>query len=339
MNCEEIKSRILMEMNTILNDEQFNRLKACLNMNFYNVTIVENSTEIMISNTYSNEEVIRKFICAKTIEGLSHRTIEQYAESTLRFLNYVHKNYYSINEDDVKYYLSYLIKKRNSMHTVENTRKFIKATFVWLYENKYISNNVFLTIKPIKFPEKKKEYLTDNEIVLLRDACKKDIRESAIVDFLLSTGIRVSEFTNLKKEDINFNSGEVTIYANKTKDWRKVYLDSAAMKHLRDYLNSRTDASPYLFVNIKRDSNGMINKMSNESVEHLLHAIANRANVDKKCTVHLFRKTLATRLYRKGMDISIIAKILGHETSATTEKYYMCIREHDIHYLYNKYAA
>ena len=192
-----------------------------------------------------------------------------------------------------------------------------------------------MKIKPIKRQEKQKEFLTDNEIVHLRDACQNDKRSLALVDFLLSTGVRVSECSNVKLEDVNLNTGEVNIYATKTGTWRKVYLDSNALKHLNDYLSSRADTCEYVFVNTRKKNN-TTTRMRNSTIEKIIQKRCGTAQIRKKCTVHLFRKTLATRLYKRGMDIAVIAKILGHNSVRTTEKYYLTICDQDIKYIYNK---
>jgi site-specific recombinase XerD len=79
--------------------------------------------------------------------------------------------------------------------------------------------------------------------------------------------------------------------------------------------------------------------MKNGSIQKVIQEYCKKADVQKHCHVHLFRKTLATRLYKHGMELPLIAKILGHKTIKTTEKFYLSIRDQDIRYLYHKYAA
>ena len=112
-------------------------------------------------------------------------------------------------------------------------------------------------------------------------------------------------------------------------------MDSNALKHLNDYLNTRTDNCPYVFVNTKQ-VNGEVTRMKNGSMQRVVQKYCQEAKIHKHCHVHLFRKTLATRLYRRGMDIKIIATILGHKNLQTTETYYLSICEQDVEYLYNK---
>lgn len=82
---------------------------------------------------------------------------------------------------------------------------------------------------------KKKEVLTNIEVEKLRDECKNNVRDSAIIDFLLATGVRVSELCALNIDNVDIYSGEVEVYGKKTRKWRTVYLDAKALKHLSDY--------------------------------------------------------------------------------------------------------
>lgn len=335
MTNEEVKSRILMEMNGAIDDDALRKLKICLDRNFYGITVVDNCTEVATVDMQTNDNMISRFLFDLKISGLSDRTIDQYKRETKRFFLIVDKHYSEIKPDDISYYLAVLMSRKMSVNSVDNSRKFLKPFFKWLYENEYIKKDIFIKIKPIKRTEKKKDFLTDAEIVNIRDACQKDRRALALVDFLLSTGVRVSECSNLKLENIDFNNGVVNIYATKTSQWRKVYLDSNALKHLNDYLNTRTDNCPYVFVNTKQ-VNGEVTRMKNGSMQRVVQKYCQEAKIHKHCHVHLFRKTLATRLYRRGMDIKIIATILGHKNLQTTETYYLSICEQDVEYLYNK---
>ena len=335
MANEEIKNRILMEMNEELTDIQLQKLKMCLERNFYGVTIVDNCTDIVTTETVSNEQMIAKFVFEQKISGLSNNTISQYKRETERFFSVINKNFSEVNTDDISCYLAILMGKKISINSVDNSRKFLKPFFKWLYESEYIPKDIFKKIKPIKRVEKPKDFFTDNEIVNMRDVCQNDTRALALVDFLLSTGLRVSECSNLKLENIDFSSGIVNVYATKTGQWRKVYLDSNALKHLRDYLNSRTDTCPYVFVN-KRHVKGKITRMQNQSMQKIVQKYCKEANIYRHCHVHLFRKTLATRLYRHGMDVKMIATILGHKNLTTTETYYLSLHNNDIKHLYHK---
>lgn len=159
----------------------------------------------------------------------------------------------------------------------------------------------------------------------MRDACKTT-REIALVDFLLSVGCRVSELVALNIQDINFEDESVGIYGFKTKTYRTGYLNASAKLHLRNYIMERKDNNEALFVACK----GNHDRLGNSSIQKELQAIAKRAGVKKHVTVHLFRKTFATKLAASGERIEIIKELLGHSDISVTEKNYVTINKYDI---------
>lgn len=334
---EQIKSRILIEMQEILDSEQLKQLKWCLDRNLYNVEINSECTDLVISECITNEEMIKRYYAELIVSGKSQKTIAQYIFQIRMFFDNVNKNWSDVKKEDIVFYLGKLMSQnRLSMVSIDNRRKCIKPFFNFLEDNDYIKKNPFKGVGVIKHEQKKKEYLTDDEITHIRDAIIEDkssskVRALAVVDFLLSTGVRVSELINIKCSDVDFYRGIVNVYSSKTRDWRMVYLDSNAKKHLIDYMNHRNANSIYLFDG--KTKNGSI---SNGSINKILKKYGKKANVEKKCTVHLYRKTLATKLYKKGMDIGKIANILGHHSVKTTEQYYLTICRDDI---YNAYKA
>ncbi len=333
---EEIKNRILMEMTDVIGYEEIKVLKRCLDRNLYGYTITTDSTEIVPVENIPNEKLLRRFVFERGLEGISRNTLEQYVRETNRFFGFINKHYSDIIPEDIQYYLYNLMDCGTMTATsVDNSRKFLKPFFKWLYENEFIPKDIFIKIKPIKRIEKKKDFLTNHEIVVIRDCCKNDTRALALIDTLLSTGLRVSECSNLKIDNIDFSKDEINIYATKTNSWRKVYLDSNAKEHLLNYLSTRKDNNPYVFVN-KKKSNGKICKMKNCSIEKLIQKYCYQAEINRHCSVHLFRKTMATRMKRMGMDITDIAKLLGHKTIRTTEQFYLSICDNDIHYMVTK---
>lgn len=322
-----------MEMSEVLDEKELQFLKASIDRNFYQVKMEKKCTELTVYNRGTNEEMLKRFYFERKIEGVSENSLNQYVREAKKLLCFLNKHYSQIETVDIQYYLAYLMSKKSmSQRSVDNTRKFIKPFFKWLFECEYIPKDIFIRIKPIKYEDKQKEHLTESEIVRLRDACMGNARETALIDFLLSTGVRVSECSNLKLNNIDFATGEVNVYSNKVRKWRKVYLDSTALKHLTDYVNSRNDFEEYVFVNNRNT------RMRESTIEKEIKKCFEKANLSKHGHVHLFRKTLATRLLKRGMDIVSISKILGHTSVKTTEKYYASVCEQDVKIMFLKCA-
>lgn len=336
---EQIKNAIISEMAGILTDIQIAILRQCLDRVMDSVCINARNLGAKAECSKSNDQLLEEFRADKRLEGLSEKSLEQYMAHTKKFLLSVNKHCVDVESNDISCYLSYVMDRGNSNTTVNNNRKFIKPFFNWLYENEYIKKDIFMKIKPIKYEDKQKEYLNDHEITKLRDVSKYNTRTQALIDFLLATGLRVSECANVRLKDVNLETGTVNVYATKTKEWRKVYLDAAASKHIKDYLDERNDSCEYLFANVKRNSSGNIERMSSESIQRIVKSCCDKADIQKEsCTVHLFRKTLATRLKRSGVELPIISKLLGHKTTSTTEKYYLSLLDEDVRYAYMRSA-
>ena len=135
--------------------------------------------------------------------------------------------------------------------------------------------------------------------------------------------------------DIDFDDDSLTIYGSKTKTYRKGYLNASAKLHLRNYIMSRNDESEALFVK----SRGNHDRLGVSTLQKELQDIAKRAGVKKHVTVHLFRKTFATRLSAAGVRIEIIKELLGHANISVTEKNYVTINKDDIKSAHRRGAA
>ena len=336
MTKQDVQNAILNEMMPLLTDDQIDVLKGAMIKNMHGYNIVEEETALSTLKD-DNYVFLERFRIEKRIGNLAETTVNQYYYATKNFFETVNKNFRDVTYDDVVYYFATLKNKRTgeplSKRSMNNTRKYIKCFYTWCLENEYVNKNPFLKFKKIKFDLPKKEILTSEEIVMLRDACRTK-RELAIIDFLLSTGVRVSECAALDIDNINFNTGKVDIYGHKTRTWRKVYLDAPALKHLADYINDRSNPSEAVFTSTRKQ----YGRLNNKAIQKITRTVAQRAGVRKKCSVHMFRRTLATRLYRKGMPLKDVSAILGN-TVATLEQYYIIMDEEKIETNYKIYAA
>ena len=336
MTKDEVISTVFMEMNTQLTNEQTVELKNVLIRVLYPLEFNEETTEI---STFVDDTdfYIKKFELSLSVEEKSRKTIDQYIRATKKFFNVVNKNFREITSDDALFYMAYLRKyNKTTATTRDNERKFVKCFFNYLFDNEYIYRNPFDKVKPIKRDEKKKIILTDEEIELIRDECKNDIRDSAIIDFMLATGVRVSELEALNINDVNFQTNEVQIYGIKTNKWRTVYLDAKASKHLSDYLGSRKDNNEALFVSKSKMN---VHRIGKATYEKLIQKYVSFCGIKKHCTVHTFRKTLVSKLYSKHiLGIGEIAELMGHSIS-TLQKYYLLIDGNNVKNSYVKSMA
>lgn len=169
----------------------------------------------------------------------------------------------------------------------------------------------------------------DVDLELLKTHCKRT-RDKAIILFLLSTGCRISEVTQLNRTDVDFDNLVCKVLGKGNKE-RMVYIDAVTAMILNEYLQSRKDDSPALFVGKGSP------RLSQGGIRLVLKNIQKDAQIKTTVHPHRFRRTLATNLIHRGMPIQEVARILGHEKLDTTMKY-VCLNDSDIKFSYNKFA-
>lgn len=176
-----------------------------------------------------------------------------------------------------------------------------------------------------------KEIISDEAIERLRDNCWCQ-RDLAMIDLLYSTGIRVGELVNLNISDINFEDRECVVFGKGDKE-RRVYFDAKAKLHLQDYLKTRFDDNPALFVTL--DTPHARLKIS--GVEIRIRELGRSLNLSR-IHPHKFRRTMATRAIDKGMPIEQVQKILGHSQIDTTMQYAI-VNQNNVKSSHQRYIA
>jgi site-specific recombinase XerD len=220
-----------------------------------------------------------------------------------------------ITTDDLRNFLSNFQKERNSSKvTIDNMRRILSSFFGWLEDEDYILKSPVRRIHKVKTDKVIKDTFTDESLEQLRDACDKT-RDLAMIDLLASTGMRVGELVNLNRDDVNFNERECIVFGKGNSE-RVVYFDARTKIHLTNYLGSRTDSEPALFVSFSAP----FNRLQIGGIETRLREIGEKAEI-QKVHPHKFRRTLATRAIDKGMPIEQVQRLLGHVKIDTTMHY------------------
>ena len=280
----------------------------------------------------SNQEYLKMFLAAKTIEGCSKRTIQYYRVTIEKMLTVMNQPIRKITTEDMRSYLSrYQEWNGCSKVTVDNVRRNISSFFSWLEEENYILKSPMRRIHKIKTNQQVKEIITDEDIERLRDSCKCK-RDLAIVDLLYSTGIRVGELVNLNISDVDFEARECVVFGKGGKE-RKVYFDAKSKLHLQAYLSSRVDDNEALFVTLDAPHD----RLKISGVEIRMRSLG-RSNNMTRIHPHKFRRTMATRAIDKGMPIEQVQKILGHSQIDTTMQYAM-VNQSNVKSSHRKYIS
>lgn len=316
---EKFRVELLTMLDKRMSKEQISAVDMALTALFRKYDVSESCTELAVCDD-SNERIINTYIASMRLEGRSEKTLKQYYDALTKLLDEIPKNIKDIKTNDIRYHLAhYQSTHKVSNATVNNKRKFLSAFFVWATKEEIIDRNPMLKINSIKEKYVTKKPFSDIELAKIRDVLKND-REKALVEFLLSTGCRVSEVAGLKVEDVNFRDGECVVCGKGNKE-RTVYINNKAMYYLERYLPDKMGASRPLFLN------GWGKSMAKGNIEQLMRDIGKRAGVSK-VHPHRFRRTMATNAMKRGMPVQYIQVILGHSKLDTTMIY--CIYDKEM---------
>lgn len=153
------------------------------------------------------------------------------------------------------------------------------------------------------------------------------LRDKAILETLFSTGLRVSELTNLKIEQIDLkdlsNAQELTV-RGKGRKVRIIFLSNQALYWIKKYLAARRDVSPYLLVSHDKAKEGRdetMEPLTPRSVQRIVKKYAKMAGITKKVSPHTLRHSFATNLLTNDADIRAVQTMLGHSSITTTQIY------------------
>lgn len=276
---------------------------------------------------------ITYYLGAKRIDGLSPRTLANYKYTLELFAQRMNKSVSKITTDDIRGYITYLSEVRNLSETSLQTHiSILRAFFGWLHTEEKIKKNPMLKIRSLKLDKKNaRQALSVEELERLRDACK-GYREKALVEFLVSSGCRLSEVAQLSVADVNFAERSVTVTGKGDKD-RMVYFSVRARLMLQEYIKGRKGGEG-LFVSCKTP----YSPLKQRAIQRIIHNISERAGLEARVHPHLLRHTFATHALNSGMDVTVIQRLLGHENIATTQ-IYAAMNEDVIKHQYNKYVA
>lgn len=316
---EQIIIQVIRRMARSLEPEQLTTLRNVLSETLRDYDIKCKKNEIM---TYEdvNQQYFEGFLAWKIMEGKSEKTIKLYGYLLKRAFEELNKNATETSEYDIFIFLAKIQKNGASKCYAENFRRVLASFYSWMYEKEFIKKNPTRGISAIKQDKLLKLPYSDTELEKIREACK-DLREKALIEFLYSCGVRVSELCSLTIRDVDFNTGECIVFGKGNKE-RRVYMNEKCMYILKEYLNSREDTLPYLFVSSRKNTS----KIGPQSVRKMLKCIEQRSQVEN-VHPHRFRRTLATNLLKKGMPIEKVSAILGHSKLETTMVYCSLTRE------------
>lgn len=281
------------------------------------------------------KKLIQQFLEYLEIErGRSINTVENYHFYLKRFVNFSKvKSPAQITTDIIRRYRLFLnrevdgrgqtLKKSTQNYHLIALRSFLK----------YLSKQDIKSLAPekielAKMPQRQVDFLDGDDLERLLEAPMKteeskiiQLRDKAILEMLFSTGLRVSELSKLKLDNINLNKEEFTI-RGKGEKLRIAFLSNQTKYWLKQYIEARKDMSPYLFVrHDKAKGKEEPKNLTPRSIQRLIKKYSLAAGITKDVTPHTLRHSFATDLLMNGADIRSVQAMLGHSSITTTQIY------------------
>lgn len=326
---EKLIAEVMQAMLQYLDNAKLVQLKQVLE---HTVSMYEVSKNECLEEKENDNNLIEKFISAKRIEGCSEKSLKYYRATIEALVSAVGKNVKSILTEDLRTYLTeYQNKHQSSRVTIDNIRRILSSFYSWLEDEDHIIKSPVRRIHKVKTTKNVKDTFSDEDIEKMRDGCD-ELRDLAMIDLLSSTGMRVGEMVLLNRADINFSERECVVLGKGSKE-RIVYFDAKAKLHLQQYLDSRTDDNPALFVSLRAP----YERIKIGGIEHRFREMGKRLNIPK-VHPHKFRRTLATVAIDKGMPIEQLQQLLGHQRIDTTLHYAM-VKQSNVKAAHRKYIG
>lgn len=338
---ENILRQICNEMSGILTMEQSEKLKNVLFINFHGKVIAEDKCEIIPSETNSDAEKIKLFWASKKVSGRADSTLKQYINEIRSCQGTIGKSFNDITTMDLRWYLGIAKEKRgNKMSTIQSKIRYLNSFFSFLLDEGLIKENPVARIEKPKTEKVIKKAFSPDDMEAIRKCCTH-IRDRAMIEFMYSTGLRVSELVSLNVGDIDMYKKEFTVKGKGNKE-RTVYFSPAARFYLRDYFVWRMKSEGVTMEQLKNEplfvkKRSPRNRILKAGVELLCRNIGGKCGI-QNVHPHRFRRTFATNMAARGMKLQELAKLMGHSEIGTT-MIYCDISQDSIKNSYGEYCA
>lgn len=317
-----------------------NTVRNILCMALNNYALQKTTGDLVVYEGEKNEQLIKRFLVTKRVNGLTERTLRYYGSTLQFFFRRTKKTATEITVNDIRmYFASRELQDRASTVTRNNERHVLSSFYQWMNDEELIHYNPLRKLPQIKGRKDKKKAFTDMEIEKIRANCRNE-KETAIIEILLSTGCRVGELAGMRLDEME--DDKILVHGKGQKD-RICYLNAKAQLAIRqfmetEYFKTRYQVgNPFLFAAERYNLEEFrYQHIGIGSVESMVRNLGKRAGVTK-VHPHRFRRTCATFALRRGMPIEQVSKMLGHENIETTQVY-LDLSEDDLMQAHKKYV-
>jgi integrase/recombinase XerD len=262
----------------------------------------------------------------KVEKGLSENTLEAYSKDLALFHQFFidKKKKGAVKRDHIIQFLSYLYDQGLSPRSVSRYLSTLRNFFKFLFQEEKVKENPTSDIEMPKLQKKLPDILTEEEVDRLLEAPDKEtalgLRDSAMLELIYATGMRVSELVKTKLAALDMKIGYVRVLGKGSKE-RLVPFGDTAKKKIEIYKDAarpkldKIHDQEFLFLN--RRGSGL----TRQAFWLLLKKYALKSGIQKRLTPHTLRHTFASHLLERGADLRVIQALLGHSDISSTQIY------------------
>lgn len=313
MKSQEAAIRITSKLGMIYPEMDQALVRQAVERILYDYTVEDKETSIAVIDNMG--DMILLYLATRKTEGLSDITLKDYGRTLGRFADTMRRNVEDITTMDIRMYLANRSKENIKTTTLAHDTDVLRGFFNWLEDEEYIDKSPMRKIKTPKVEKRLREALTKEEFETLRTGAKT-LRQKALLELLYSTGCRLEEVEQMKKQHIDWQRLQIKVIGKGNKE-RVVYINATCQVHLRKYLMSRLDNCDAVFVTERKP----IKFMGRRAIQREINKIAEQSGIDINVYPHLIRHTFATHMLNSGMSLNILQQILGHDDPSTTLVY------------------
>ena len=264
-----------------------------------------------LNNISDQKSILVKYLTElKNLKNYSDNTISSYSFDITQFLES------EINYKELSKYLRFLNEKGYSKTSINRKITSVNSFLTWCQKNSYVNQLEIKKVKSLKLDKKLPSVLTANYINKLLDelpsSTDKELRDKAILELMYSSGLRVSEVSDLLVEDVKSNKSVKVI--GKGRKERVLPVTKRSLSAINTYIqhsrkNLANDKSQdYLFLGVRGG------KLSDREIRRIV-------SLRVGTFPHSIRHTFATHLLEGGADLRIVQEMLGHKDPSTTQIY------------------
>lgn len=341
MTLERILLSVCEEMAPQLSECQLASLKDTLFIKFHGMELREQTTALQTTMNAQDQNLIDFFRASKLISGRQKSTIDMYEREIKALRDACGKALTEINSVDLRWYFGMCRTKRgNGMATILSKRRYLNSFYDFLFREGVITRNPLERIEAMKVEKRLKKAFSTDDLERLRVACGENYRNRAIIEFLLSTGVRISECCSLDVKDIDFNKQEFVVVGKGNKQ-RRCYINDTGSFYLMRYLNQRMVKEKLTQEELKErplfaSVVSPYGRITKRGIEKLLDALGREAKVED-VHPHRFRRTYASAMAARGCPLQDLKALMGHSRVETT-MIYCDIKEENINMSYRRYG-